>query len=46
MTLSTFYSLCMERDIFAGMAIENESIREALKERNDELVIELLDSEF
>tara|TARA_Y100001980_G_C14416226_1_gene208452 strand:+ start:664 stop:804 length:141 start_codon:yes stop_codon:yes gene_type:complete len=42
MTRLEFMSLCGEHLIDVGIALEDENIREALKNRNDEKVKELL----
>jgi hypothetical protein len=46
MTKIEFVALCAERTIDPKLALENESIVEALQNRNDALVVELLDNEF
>ena len=46
MTYSIFCGLCSEKLIDPNIALENEYIRVALKAKNDELVKQLLDSEF
>jgi hypothetical protein len=46
MSKTEFVTLCVERTIDPQLALENDSIVEALQSRNDELVVELLDNEF
>ena len=46
MTNLEFQSACGKRLIDFGLAIENQKIAEALKNRDDELVKQLLDTEF
>lgn len=46
MKYTEFCAICEEKTIAPEIALENEYIRVALKARNDELVIQLLDSEF
>jgi hypothetical protein len=46
MTNTRFQELCGERLIDVDVALDNDIIRCALLERDDEAVIELLDSEF
>lgn len=41
-----FIAECNKRLIFKSVAIENENIKQALRERDDKKVIELLDNEF
>ena len=46
MTLSQFTALCAERTIDPSLALENENVVEALKARDDEAVVTILDNEF
>ena len=46
MTLSKFVSLCHERTIDPSLALENPAIIEALKAKDDETVIDILDTAF
>ena len=46
MTHNEFLSECGERLIDVSLAVENDKIVKALAERDDNLVRELLDSEF
>ena len=46
MTYAEFIDECNKRLIYKSVAVENEKIRQALKDRNDDLVRELLDTEF
>lgn len=46
MTASEFVAACLERDIYPGIAAENEAVRRALIERDDARVLKLLDEEF
>ena len=46
MTAIRFELACAERTIAPEIALENENILEALKERNDKRVLWLLDNEF
>ena len=46
MTIETFYALCLEKTLDPALVIENEEIYKALQEREDDRVIELMDSEF
>jgi hypothetical protein len=41
-----FYDACTNATISPFLALENENIKKALKERNDEKVKELLRTEF
>lgn len=41
-----FYAECGERLIDISVALENENLREALKNEDDEKIIEILDTEF
>jgi len=46
MTEFEFMSLCGEHLIDVGLALENDNIREALKNKDDEKVKELLLNDF
>ena len=46
MTAIEFNAECEERLIAPGVALENEKLRRALGGRDDERVIEILDTEF
>jgi len=46
MTYSQFIEECSKRTIHKSVAVENEKIKQALKDRNDALVLHLLDTEF
>lgn len=46
MTQREFYDLCTERLIFPLAALENENLREALRQRDDEKVKQILETEF
>ena len=46
MTSTQFIVECGKRTIYAPTALENELVLAALKNKDDELVIKLLDSEF
>ena len=46
MTRNEFASECTRRTIEPGIALENENICEALKERDDKRVLWVLDNEF
>ena len=46
MTAIQFELACAQRTIAPEIALENKNICEALKERNDERVLWLLDNEF
>ena len=46
MTQTEFITLCLERTIYPELALENEAIVEALKAKDDERVIELLNNAF
>ena len=46
MTSNEFVSLCNEYTIYPSIALENDSIRKALINRDDKLVIRLLEEEF
>ena len=46
MTYQEFIHECSIRTIHKSFAVENEKIKQALKDRDDDLVRQLLDSEF
>jgi hypothetical protein len=46
MTQNQFNALCNEHGIAPSIALENEELVEALQERNDEQVIEILTNNF
>jgi hypothetical protein len=46
MTANNFNAECLKRTIAPAIAIENENIREALREKDDESVLKILDTEF
>jgi hypothetical protein len=46
MTQTQFFIECAKRTIEPSIALENENLREALKNRNDETVIHILNEEF
>lgn len=46
MTQSEFTALCAERTIDPSIALENDNLVEALKARDDEAVVTILDNEF
>lgn len=46
MTYAEFLEECNKRAIYKSVAIENEKIKEALRNRDDEKVKQLLDTEF
>ena len=46
MTKLNFITECLERHIYPNIALENEDLQEALLERDDGKVIEILDNEF
>jgi hypothetical protein len=46
MTVNQFAFYCQSRTLDPEMVLENEKIKEALLDRDDEKVFELLDSEF
>ena len=46
MTYAEFIYECSKRTIHTSVAVENEKIIQALKDRDDELVRKLLDEEF
>lgn len=46
MTRREFYDLCTSYGIFPLVALENENLKQALRERNDEQVKQILETEF
>jgi hypothetical protein len=46
MSFSEFVEECEKRTIFPGVALENDNVREALEQRDDERVRKVLDTEF
>lgn len=46
MTKMRFFELCTSNLVDVGIALENEDIREALRDRDDELVEELINELF
>jgi hypothetical protein len=46
MTRREFYDLCTSYLIFPLIALENENIKQALRERDDEKVKQILENEF
>lgn len=46
MTYKEFLEECNKRTIYKSVAVENEKIKQALRDRDDDLVRQLLDSEF
>ena len=46
MTQNQFNTLCTEHCIDPSLALENENLIEALRERDDERVIEIITQEF
>ena len=46
MTQNQFNALCNEHGIAPSIALENEELIEALRERNDEQVIRIITEEF
>jgi hypothetical protein len=46
MTQNQFDALCSEHNIHPSIALENDDLRQALKDRNDQQVIEILTNEF
>ena len=46
MTANQFYVLCSERTIDPDIAFENANIQQALRIRDDDYVVEVLDTEF
>jgi len=46
MTQNQFNTLCNEHGIAPSIALENENLIEALRERDDERVIQIITEEF
>jgi hypothetical protein len=46
MSLSKFIALCHERTIDPSLALENPAIIEALKAKDDETVVDILDTAY
>jgi hypothetical protein len=46
MTINTFNALCQELTISPEIALENEEIVNALRAKDDQLVVELLKTQF
>jgi 2-succinyl-5-enolpyruvyl-6-hydroxy-3-cyclohexene-1-carboxylate synthase len=46
MTQNQFAALCNQYGIHPSIALENDDLRQALKDRNDKKVIEILTNEF
>ena len=46
MTFNQFAAECHIRTLHPALVIENDKIKKALKDRNDELVLKLLNTEF
>jgi DNA-binding GntR family transcriptional regulator len=46
MTANQFNALCESRTIDPSLALENDDIVEALKARDDEAVVTILDNQF
>ncbi len=46
MTTDEFARACAERYIDPNIALENENVKQALRERDDNKVIKLLEEEF
>jgi hypothetical protein len=46
MTQTEFLLLCTEHNLSPEMALENENVVEALKNRDDKLVAQILTNEF
>jgi hypothetical protein len=46
MTANEFNALCQERTIDPSLALENPDIVEALKDRDDEAVVTILNNQF
>ena len=46
MTINTFNSLCQQLTILPEIALENDEIVQALQDRDDDRVIELLNTQF
>jgi hypothetical protein len=46
MTINTFNALCQELTILPEIALENDEIVNALQAKDDQLVVELLKTQF
>lgn len=46
MTQNQFNALCAERTIDPNIALENDELVQALKDRDDEAVVTILDNQF
>lgn len=46
MTQNEFLGLCLENCVAPEIVLENENIRQALKERNDGKIKEIIKNEF
>ena len=46
MTQNQFFALCSEHNIHPSIALENDDLQKALKERDDDQVVEILTNEF
>ena len=46
MTTNQFAALCLEHDIEPSIALENDELVQALRERDDERVVEIIANEF
>ena len=46
MTANQFNALCAERTIDPSLALENDDLVEALKAKDDEAVVTILDNQF
>jgi hypothetical protein len=46
MTKNEFNALCAERTIDPNLALENDELVEALKDRDDKAVVAILDNQF
>jgi len=46
MTKNEFVAACIERTIAPEVALENERVRKALEDQDDEAVVEALEQEF
>lgn len=46
MTLTEFQSECLNRCIDSSIALENDNLIEAIKAKDNELLLKILDSEF
>jgi hypothetical protein len=46
MTQNQFFTLCNDHCIDPDIALENDNLRQALKDKDDKKVIEILTNEF